>query len=617
MTPPHTEISVSDARARLPELIANLPATLLHYGKPVADLVPHTTPDQHAAAERDQLRQAIEMVEACGSIETVDAMDTLGMRSIRDVHTLLARIKGWKAVNGYPLDPDNLSYVDDLPEPYQGDIDVILAYMHLDNEDAERLRKAGADLVAWSNAIAEIRSVAIATRKDSSALLGDSWRGEDKANEIDILLASGVTPEEFTRRGLALVAQGVAVKDIVSTFDAEAIPADVLAISPIISWRISDMRQYGISLADACTLVRRYRDNMDAYQKAIDFARARATSVDDLIKLIDSGWNTTMAIRAAHDGVPASEWMPLLPKLAKTRHAVKGLLPFRVIAQAVEEGVSVLAWDKLPVAETSTRYRQKRGWSQIDEPFAGIYGGRILELAREGIVPGFVVACWNGRDWFLDDGGDFVDQVIGLRRRGLRLDVMKYLGSFDARQPSVEERRKVLHKLLDLEATAVELAAIFRSRQADLGRTAAELEVMFGDGGWVSTLTVWRNSVPAVAAWVKQIREDDEKGKRFDVAAAEIRNANAWTRRNRVAELAIEATEVLDKHPGRLHRGHVEALLWSAKETARNMSDMVEWFNALEMEFNAWMRQEHAPPLAVGARWMYIVGERQADQETT
>lgn len=548
----HTEIPVSEARARLPELIAQLPdhpITLLHYGKPVADLVPHTSAADRAATDRARLQDAVDLVEACGDAEMVGIMSDLGMRSIDDVKTLLAKVTEWKEANGYDLNVRDLDWIaEELPDVYQGNIDAIAAYLHLDPDNAKSLHEAGADVTAWSDAIAHVRRAALQHDDHSHLLDGYHYEGEEPDGAF--LASLGIAPAEFTRRALELIGQGVAAKDILSTFDDDALPDDVLAIGQWASMEVRALADAGISQADAVRLIRHY-GKKSIYADLRKFAHAGARDVSTLIELIDSGANAKMASRAADDDLTAAEWSPLIGAVDKYAYAEKGELPFQTLAEAAAEGFSLTAWDKLPRAETATKWRQERYWSTTDEPFRQIYFGRIMDVGRVGITPGYALACWSGREWFLEEGADFVTEMLALRNRGLKLEVMKFLSAtpppsvlardLGGRLPSPQDLREVLHRLIDMKATAAELEATGGSSSLRM---------------WDEVLAEWRQGAPLLAEYLKEIHADEERSQSFALMTSVIRSADHWSRRAFITKLAQEALNHADKSPENLHQVH-------------------------------------------------------------
>uniref|UniRef100_UPI003F493156 hypothetical protein n=1 Tax=Nonomuraea sp. CA-251285 TaxID=3240002 RepID=UPI003F493156 len=561
MTPLH--VKMSEAPARLPDLVASVdktPVTLLHYNKPVADIVPHVTPDDRASAEHAQFNAFVDLAADLNNLGLLTAMRDVGMRTVAEARTLMERVAAWEAEYGYPIKLRNLEDPEDFPEECRGRVEAVLAYLHLNRWTTSYLHRAGADIVAWSNALAVIRRAAI-RKGDRSTLVDSHDYGDADDWEGQALAATGLTPEEFARRALDLVAQGVAVQDILGSFGDDAVPADVLTVPiPDIGWRMAELLGSGLPMAEACTMVRHYRERTP-FDVIEEFVAAGVKDAATLIRLIDQNANTLLARRAYRDGLAPDQWMPYLSKVARYSYGASGALRFTLMAEAALNGVSLTAWDKLPAPRESHRARfvTSRPLHTADprlreEPWATIYPGRVIELAKAGVTPTYVEACWRAYPWCIPADTDFVSQVIVLRERGLTLEVAKRL------------------RLIEVSRTPVEFARVpWTLRMIDLRATPAEMDACKAVDefpAWPDMVAMWRGTSPAVTAFINEL--SGEERELLERAGQTVRGLTGWRRTTYSTRLASEAADLLTTRPDRLHFGSLTHLLRAAAATSRD-----------------------------------------------
>lgn len=594
--PTSTMIQLSEVRALsrawLDEHLTQGPITLIHYNKAIADIVPHVSEHERKQAERTVLADALELMHLVGDdVEMMQILLDLGLHTRTEIETLLSRAHGWKETYGYQIDcgATDLSWVyEKLPEAYLGDLEAILAHLHIDPGNLAPLHEAGADVVAWSNAVAAIQRAAI-QRGDRTSLL-EEYRHYDASSHDEEeslggnLLATGLPPEEFTHRGLALIAQGVAAIDIISSFDADAVPTDVLAMGTWTSRCVADLREAGLSMADACGLVRHYGDSRKVYSTICALIGYGITDMHTLRRLVDNKINMQLAGRASQAGLSPQEWLPRLDIVGKYAYKREGVLPWHLLVTAAEEGLSLTAWDKLPESEEEKRdkqlkgrryghgYRDPRPYETADEPFRFAYFGRVIELTRLGITPGYLLACWNLRFWIPGDADRaerFVDQVIDLKTRGLRLDVARHLRP-SATGLSKEAGIFLLTTLADHQATLGEVTEL-----GDINVTSVE------------QFLNWHKSVGLIPLFLDALTE--EQRDLVTVASNLVKSMESWRRRYHAKKIADEAAELLGKHPQRMHGIHLFALVSVASRNQVTQQEQTDMQEILRL-FSEWMK---------------------------
>jgi hypothetical protein len=588
--PTPTVIQLSEARtlsrAWIDEHLAQGPITLIHYNKAIADIVPHVSELERKQAQRAALTEALELVRLCdGDAEMMQILLDLGLDSRAEIETLLSRARSWKATYGYSIDcgSSDLAYVEEkMPEVYRGNLGAILAHLHIDPDNLAPLHAAGGDIVAWSNAVATIQHAAI-ERGDRTSLMegfrlydSETWEEEESLGAT--LLATGLSPEEFTQRALALIGQGVAATDIIGAFDADAVPTDILAMGTWTSGVVADLRKEGVPMADAYTLIRHYGDTRGTYSTICILFRYGVTDMHTLRRLVDGGVKLHLAGRAHQAGLSPQDWMPQLDTVGRYAYKRDGDLPWSLLVTAAQEGLSLTAWDKLPERPESKGLGRPRylmdppvntRYGTADEPFCLAYFDRVIELARLGITPGYLLACWNLRPWIPGDDDRFVDQVIDLKTRGLRLDVVRHLHPFVG-ELSKEAGIFLLNMLADHQATLGEVS--------ELGQIDANSAERFLD---------WRKSLGLVPAFLDTLTE--EQRKLVTLASNLVKSMENWRRRHCAKKIADEAVELLSKHPQRMHIVHLFSLIdvGSRNSTTSQERDGMQEIPGL---FSTWLK---------------------------
>jgi hypothetical protein len=470
------EMSLTDFRDSLTEVIDNLgpePVRLTKYNDVVAE-IRSAAPEAEKALGRAVLR-AITYLNDLGITHLLESVgvDTLPkMLELADRHRELTD-------QGVDFDGHPEHALPGGPST----IDHILASLYF-GDDAP---KAADDTYPWFMACARLQAEAVQRGQDTELPCPNAY-DEDVATFIDQVIASGYTPDALHDLGVKALDSGVALKDLLEMIGDEPIPADVLAHEHYREHVFSGMIENGMPHAE---VVEVYRKGISPWT-AEKFAEAGVRSADEIAELIDRDADADLALRAARNGLTAEEWKPLLPLVQRHKYEKDGLIDFRLLAEAAQEGLSLVHWDKnklsLPNDQNwhSAAYMYDKAQRMATFPWSEVYPDRLLDAARAKIAPSYVTAFAKLMEHHTWSEDNFATSMITARQKGLTTDALNALTRVSAHHPNFTPQQ--LFDLLDL----------------GLGDKATAQNLSDGHDGleqWTAYLTARRNLQQATSAY--------------------------------------------------------------------------------------------------------------------
>lgn len=485
-------IPVSDARAGLPDLIDRLPETgpvaLTRYSDVVAELHPPGALDATFADHLTLIDRLTAWTEQGPAASAAD-LRAVGIDTAAEWRDFIDAVDALRDASGVKLSTWNLERT--FPE----DVTMAerVARMVFEQVEADAIDAAGQDILEWLQAALDIR--ALSGRGATPMCI---WGFDEDSPMLPELIAAGHTPATFRAKASELIGSGVAPEDLHAAMAPDALAPDLIAADPHSPDRLGRLTGAGVSDTDAVTILRMLQQGITspwdktyraAFDDAVTLASAGIVDGADLIAAItQKRWNAALVRRALADGITdPADWQPLLARIGNRKYGQEGELPLWVLADAADRGLSLLRWDNNShLQQGSGRRRITLGLG--DFPWSVIYHDRVIDLAAAGVSPGL---AWeaagamtrrvvNGPGptgaW---PGHDFADDVIGLAKAGLTLDLARELhqAAEAVRAPFSPDD---IHGLLSLGLTAT----------------------------WARHL---RDAVPATGAWADRLRQQADR----------------------------------------------------------------------------------------------------------
>lgn len=403
------EMTLEELRTDLAQVMRDLtetgPVRVTRHSKTVADIVP--------ASLEDRRRQAKKTADL---IQRLDAMDMTGILLDSPVGTLeeMQRLLDeWDALKASGVPLDDRPYIADGVQ--FSSVDEVLALMYFESEYPGNVD----DPVAWFRACADVQRVA-----HSRGLPTDYpqiYEAEDDPMVVQLVRA-GHTPDSFRTFGVHALDQGVALEQVLDLIGEEAIPADVLAHPNYDEYYFDQIREAGLPLVEATSLVRQRAISRDD----ITFVRAGIRSLEELSRMKREKINVSLLQRAVNGGLTFPELAEMLQVVGKYKYKRSGRLPFQVLHQAALENISLVQWDQSDVVEKMT---EGYGKYYIDP-------SRILDMGRMGMSPAWVSAAGSLVSSFrVQDAEEQWDKIRLLHEAGASKELMNALRQLRSRLP--------------------------------------------------------------------------------------------------------------------------------------------------------------------------------------
>lgn len=322
-----------------------------------------------------------------------------------------------------------------LPESGTLTVDEALARMYFGDNHPNSTD----DPYAWFETCTQLQAEAARRGLDTELPYPNAY-DEDKPTFVEMAVSSGHTPQSLVQFGVSALDQGVPLKSLADLLGKDAVPADVAAMKEYNEYWFNRMTEAGLPHGEAVALYRAGRGNRE--RDAIALASAGIRTAKEIGELLDSKINLPLVTRANADGLTPEQWREQVPMVQHHKYEESGNLPFSLLVEAAREKVSLVRWDKsaLPIEGESARrfFYASREDRQGMYPWVHVYPHRVLDLARAGISPSFIVAFGKLMRKAFEDpdtSEDFVETAIQAHSLGLTADMANAMSRSDAKRP--------------------------------------------------------------------------------------------------------------------------------------------------------------------------------------
>lgn len=438
MSAPLTK-SLTSFRENLTDIIERLdetgPVRVTDYRKPVAEIRPLTPVGDRlyakaildAFAYLEEVETGLTLRLADTGIDTLDALSELA-----DRHRKLTE-------SGVTFDP----YPEHcLPDEGSLSVDEALARLYFGDDYPEGVSEP----YAWFLTCTRLQQEA-KKRGLSTTLPSPNAYDEEGDTFVELAIHSGHTPDSLREFGIRAMDQGVQLERLADMLGREPVPADVVAMNTYSDWTFEQLTKAGLPHAEAVAVFRQGIDTRDAES----FAQAGIRSADEIRQLIESRVRPDLALRAASDGVAPADWKQQVPRIQHLKYKgidssltsdPSGILPFPLLVQAADEGVSLVRWDSNTLQVEQERNRKFFHASTEKRmkmhPWVHIYTDNVLDVARAGLLPSYVTAFAKLMRHHFNDASpshEFVTTAIRAHELGLTTAMANAMSRSDSKQP--------------------------------------------------------------------------------------------------------------------------------------------------------------------------------------
>lgn len=331
-----------------------------------------------------------------------------------------------------------------LPDEGPLTIDETLAHLYFGDD----YPKDAAEPYEWFLACADIQKEA--TRLGMPATLpSPNAYDQDEPTFVELAISSGHTPASLREFAGRAMRDGVAPERLADMLGSEPVPADVLAMDSYNDWVFEQFTETGLPHAEVVALFRKSLTTTEAQ----NLAAAGIRTADEIEHLINNGIDSRLALRASRDGLTPEEWKVAVPKVQRLKYKGVGtgagfgnercgILPFRLLAQAAEEKVSLVRWDdnalKVRADQTNRHFHADTDKRQAMYPWVHIYPDRVLDVARAGTSPTYITAFGKLMSHCFGEATsseEFVTTAIEAHRLGLTAAMADAMSRSDGKMP--------------------------------------------------------------------------------------------------------------------------------------------------------------------------------------
>lgn len=279
---------------------------------------------------------------------------------------------------------------------------------------------------------------------------------EDEPNFVSLVISSGHTPDSLVQFGIQSLGQGVELERLADMLGKEPIPADVVTMKTYSDWTFEQLTKSGLPHGEAVAV---FRQSIDT-NIAQDFASAGIRTADEIQEMISAKVSPSLALRATRSGLTPEEWKVQVPKIQNFKYkGIEtgfgpercGILPFRLLVEAAEEGVSLVAWDnnvlKVRADQTSKFFHARPEERKTMYPWCFAYDDRTIDLGRAKVSPSFLTAFGKLMSHHFNDGtapAGFADLAIRAHQLGLTTAMADAMSRTDGQQPKFSPDQLVM-----------------------------------------------------------------------------------------------------------------------------------------------------------------------------
>ncbi|MFE0472377.1 hypothetical protein ACFW2V_12255 [Streptomyces sp. NPDC058947] len=480
----------SELTATVDRLDETGPVRLTKYNDTVAEI-------RSATPEGDR-QYAARILNAFFYLEEKCSVGVTGLLVNAGVDTLEALIE---LVNRHKALVDQGVTFDPYPEhtlPESGalTVDEALARMYFGDNHPN----STGDPYAWFEACTQLQAEA-ARRGLETELPYPNAYDEDEPTFVEMAVSSGHTPQSLVQFGVTALDQGVPLKSLADLLGEDAVPADVVAMKEYDEYWFNELTKEGLPHGEAVTLYRAGRG--DRIRDVITLVNAGVRTAEEIGELLDSKISLPLVTRAHADGLTPEQWREQVPMVQHHKYEESGNLPFSLLVEAAKEKVSLVRWDKstLPIEGENARrsFYASREDRQGMYPWVHVYPHRVLDLARAGISPSFLVAFGKLMKKAFENADtleDFSETAIQAHGLGLTADMANAMSRLDSKRPVFTPAQLI--SVLEEGLSSTGQAHYLADRYADPGQ------------------------------WVKDLRERREGQLMTDTFVATVEHTEAW-----------------------------------------------------------------------------------------
>lgn len=448
-----------------------------------------------------------------------------------------------------------------LPDSGPLTVDEALARLYFGDDYPED----ASDPYAWFVACTEIQKSAAGRGMPVTLPSPNAW-DEDESTFVELAISSGHTPQSLTEFAERAMEEGVHPERLADMLGNEPVPADVLAMNDYSDWLFEQFTKTGMPHAEVVGLFRKGLTSREAQ----NLAAAGVRSADEIERLIADGLNTELALRANYDGLTPDEWEPAVRKIQHLKYQglstgatfdKPGILPFRLLAQAADEKVSLVRWDNNPlhvgIEKVVSTFHADVAKRQTMYPWCHIYTDHVLDVGRAGLSPSYITAFGKLMHHHFNDttpSQEFVATAIEAHKLGLTSAMADAISRAGAKR---------------VRFTPEQLLGVLRAGLADVG-TAYYLADSYADP----------------AEWVSYLKERQEGQLIADAFVATVEGSEAWKAVTAAATATkgLFASRILN---GRVFlKSIVEKFLAGKALTDHELLEMLCWApNALQSSY--------------------------------
>ncbi|MER6605966.1 hypothetical protein ABT282_08620 [Streptomyces sp. NPDC000927] len=382
------------------------------------------------------------------------------------------------------------------------------------------------DPYAWFIACARLQTEA-GQRDMDTQLPAPNAYDEGGMSFVELAISSGHTPDTLVEFAIQALDQGVQLERLADMLGSEPVPADVLAMNSYSDYEFEQLTGNGLPHAEAIAVFRMGINTSDAY----DLAEAGIREAKEIWQLLSDKINVRLVVRAARDGLTPEEWKVQVPKIQHLKYRgparafgrdTEGVLPFRMLVQAVEEGVSLVRWDtnSMPVEEDRRNNYVTVEQRQAMHPWVHIYPDHVIDVARAGISPSYITAfskLMSHHFTACSSSEEFVTTAIQAHAKGLTASMANAMSRSDSKRPKFSPRQ--LLEVLEEGLSGTGIAHYLAGRYANPDQ------------------------------WILHLRERHERQLVTDTFVATVENTEVW---GVVKDAALSIKREMSNRYGRL-----------------------------------------------------------------
>lgn len=502
-------VPLTEFRNDLTEILDRLdesgPVRVMRHGAPIAEIRSATPEGDRWYAQR--------VLGAFGYLEKLNAgltdlLARLGIDTLEELIELASRHRAF--VDTGVTFAEYAEHA--LPEEGPLTVDEALAHLYF-GDDYPGSIAGGA--YEWFCACAQLQEEAIRLGLDASLPQPNAY-DENQPTFVALAFTSGHTPQSLLQFGIGSMKQGVPLKSLADLLGETAVPADVVAAKGYDEYWFTRLTEAGLPHGEAVAF---HRAGLTGkIRDAITLAESGIHTTREIWELLSAAINLPLVIRASVEGLTPEEWRAQVPRIQHLKYEEEGNLPFRLLVEAAKEKVSLVRWDKsnLPIKGESAQrsFHANSKARQGMYPWVHVFPDRVLDVARAGISPSYIVALGKlMEDHYSqpESSEGFADLAIQAHGLGLTTDMANAMAGSETKR---------------LKLTPEQLIAVLKEGLADVG-----------------TAHYLANRYFKPTEWLDYLRQRRERQLMTDTFIATVENTSTWG----VVRAAAEAMQGLIK----------------------------------------------------------------------